>query len=117
MGLYNFQRRFVPFILSGAKTHTIRAYRKHPDKPGNMLHLYTGLRTKQAQLLMRRPCVKVEDISISDSGDIFIDGNQLDDGEREGLARRDGFESFTDMAAFWKGRTPFHGHVIHWKGE
>lgn len=50
MGLYNFQKRFVPFILSGAKTHTIRALRAHPDKPGDTLHLYTGLRQKGAKL-------------------------------------------------------------------
>lgn len=24
MGLYNFKKQFVPFILSGEKTHTIR---------------------------------------------------------------------------------------------
>jgi hypothetical protein len=34
MGLYNFQRRFLSHILAGQKTYTIRAIRKHPDKPG-----------------------------------------------------------------------------------
>jgi uncharacterized protein YqfB (UPF0267 family) len=43
MGLYNFQPRFVPFILSGEKTRTIRSVRKNPDKPGDMLYLYRGL--------------------------------------------------------------------------
>jgi uncharacterized protein YqfB (UPF0267 family) len=38
MGLYNFQSRFVPKILAGEKTHTIRAVRANPDKPGNVLH-------------------------------------------------------------------------------
>lgn len=64
MGLYNFKEQFVPFILSGAKTHTIRAVRRHPDKPGNTLYLYTGLRTKKAKLLMCVDCVKVERIEI-----------------------------------------------------
>jgi len=49
VGLYNFRERFAPFILSGKKTHTIRAVRIHPDKPGNILYLYTGLRTKKGQ--------------------------------------------------------------------
>lgn len=119
MGLYNFQKRFVPFILSGAKKHTIRATRKNPDKPGNTLHLYTGLRTKNTQLLMRVSCVKVEEIVIrsleSSMFDVFVDGNELNLDELERLARADGFQSWSDMAAFWQGRLPFHGQIIHWK--
>ncbi len=44
MGLYNFKARFVPFVLDGSKTHTIRAKRRYPAKPGDTLYLYTGLR-------------------------------------------------------------------------
>lgn len=122
MGLYNFQSRFVPKILSGEKKHTIRATRANPDKAGNMLHLYTGLRQKGARLLMRVPCVKVEEIEIKDGafGDenhasVTIDGVKLDRGERESLARRDGFANFEEMIQFWRGRLPFKGHIIHWK--
>jgi hypothetical protein len=138
VGLYNFQKRFVPFILSGEKTHTIRATRAHPDKPGNTLHLYTGLRQrgpiiqklasgevvreKMAKLLMRVPCVKVEEIEIRDGafGDenhasVIIDGVTLDRGERETLARRDGFPNFEEMIQFWRGRLPFRGQIIHWR--
>jgi hypothetical protein len=121
MGLYNFQRRFIPFILSGEKTHTIRARRANPDKPGNTLHLYTGLRQKGAKPLLRVPCVKVEEISInSRSGDpahcrVEIDGQFLDRSEKEALARRDGFKDFAEMLDFWEGRLPFKGHIIHWR--
>lgn len=58
MGLYNFKERFITHILDGSKTHTIRPERSRPDKPGDTLHLYTGLRHKGAQLLMRVPCVE-----------------------------------------------------------
>lgn len=118
MGLYNFQKRFVPMILTGEKTHTIRSIRAHPDKPGNTLHLYTGLRQKGAQLLMRVPCVKVEDIVIDSWGIIFIDGIELSCTEREALAVRDGFKDFAEMMHFWmfpKNRIPFRGHILHWK--
>lgn len=118
MGLYEFQKQFVPFILSGEKTHTIRSVRANPDKPGDTLHLYTGLRRKGARLLMRVPCVKVERILITPGGVIRIDGEYLDDSERELLARRDGFADFASMLAFWqkpKNRLPFHGHIIHWR--
>ncbi len=116
MGLYNFQSRFVPKILAGEKTHTIRAVRANPDKPGNVLHLYTGLRHKGARLLMRVLCVKVEEIEISPLY-VKIDGVVLGDSEEEALARRDGFANFADMMAFWEERLPFRGHVLHWKTE
>ena len=128
MGLYNFQKRFVPFILSGAKQHTIRATRKNPDKVGNTAHLFTGLRTKQAMLLGRYPITKIEDIEICAGCDcheplddcpelpkVVIAGDELSNDECEKLARLDGFESFEDMATFWEGRLPFKGTVTHWK--
>lgn len=125
MGLYNFQKRFVPFILSGAKRHTIRATRRHPDKVGNLAHLYTGLRTKKTQLLGRFPITRIEEIEISAGCDcdvveckasprIFVAGVELDNDERENLARLDGFQNFSEMKAFWKGRLPFKGEIIHW---
>ncbi|SRR6266699_1353856 len=119
MGIYNFEPRFVQSILSGAKTHTIRAVRIHPDKPGNTLHLYTGLRTKKARLLIRVPCVKIEDITIADLRPpaIWINDEQLSYDEEEALARRDGFSDFAEMIKFWrepKNRLPFRGHIIYW---
>jgi hypothetical protein len=130
MGLYNFQTRFCPMILAGTKTHTIRAVRAHPDKPGNTMHLYTGLRTKKAKLLMRVPCIKIEDIEIwsnieeidltgftVDVG-VKIDGILLDESEAHAFARRDGFSDFYDMLKFWltpKSRLPFKGHIIYWE--
>ena len=122
MGLYNFQKRFVPKIRSGAKTHTIRAFRAHPDKPGNTLHLYTGLRHKGAELLMRVPCVAVGEIEIDACGHecncdpfVAIDGVELTASERDALAVRDGFEDFEEMLDFWAGRLPFKGHIVYWK--
>ena len=72
MGLYNFQRRFVPKILAGENTHTIRGVRANPDKPGNILHLYTGLRRKGATLLMRVPCGTSR--SLQGAGILLYDG-------------------------------------------
>ena len=117
MGLYNFKERFVEPILTGRKNHTIRATRKHPDKPGNIMHLYTGLRTKNARLLMRRPCVKVEEIVIDHecSMQVYVNGVELDRDERERLAVADGFKDFAEMRAFWNGRTPFKGNIFHWE--
>ena len=117
MGLYNFQRRFVPKIKSGEKKHTIRAERVNPDEPGDTMHLYTGLRTKKAELLMRVPCVKVEKIVITNTPlrRIVIDDVLLDLDEEDAFAQRDGFDNFADMMEFWRGRLPFRGHVYHWR--
>lgn len=132
MGLYNFRPQFVQKIVEGKKMHTIRAIRVHPDKPGNVLHLYTGLRTKKAKLIARVKCTSIQEIRIEMQlyagkgilarGLIFpqviIDGVYLEPDEKESLARRDGFESFADMIRFWrepKNRLPFKGHIIHWR--
>jgi hypothetical protein len=118
MGLYNFKSRFAPRILDGSKTHTIRPLRAIADKPGNTLHLYTGLRTKSARLLMRVPCARIEAIEIIQVDGhpyIFIEGIGLDHSEKEAFARRDGFENFDDFMSFWNGRLPFKGQIVHWK--
>ena len=141
MGLYNFKPQFVPFILDGTKTHTIRGERKHIDMPGRTMHLYTGLRHKGAQLLMRVRCVKVEFVRIEtdyrvrigsridsenpdDIGGAGVPGGfiELDQAEKNALAWRDGFrppgdpeQAFNLMMEFWRGRLPFEGHIYHWK--
>lgn len=115
MGLYGFKAQFVPHILNGSKTHTIRAKRKYPDKAGNKLHLYVGLRQPNARCLMRPICTKVEEIEISTRKNVTIDGIMLTCDELEQLARRDGFESHARMMMFWEGRLPFKGHIIHWR--
>lgn len=114
MGLYNFKPRFVDAILSGAKTHTIRATRKHADVPGRTMHLYVGLRQKGARLLMRRRCVRVQDVEITALG-VTIDGVDLDQDELDALARSDGFpHGWPQMLSFWTGRLPFVGNIYHW---
>lgn len=76
MGLYNFKKQFVPYVLDGSKTHTIRAERKHQDKPGNTMHHYYGLRTKHCEFLLRAPCVKVQPIGIY-RAQVWLDGEEL----------------------------------------
>ena len=129
MGLYNFKARFVPMVESGEKTHTIREKRKYPSKAGETLHLYTGLRTKQARRIFSATCLKTEPIEIRRRVnmradveqvvlyDVIIGDQKLAGDEIEAFARRDGFTDFADMMAFWrkeKRRFPWRGDVIHW---
>ena len=123
MGLYNFKSRFEAPILDGTKKHTIRAKRTRPDKPGDTLHLYVGLRHAGARCLMRPTCTAVRDIEIEILPEIFlgyagpvirIDGEAISLDECECLARADGFNDFAEMMSFWDGQLPFKGDLIHW---
>lgn len=40
---------------------------------------------------------------------------ELDEGEREVLARRDGFDAFAEMMQYWDGKLPWYGHIFHWR--
>ncbi len=132
MGLFNFKQQFVPLILNGSKQHTIRAERKHVDKPGDTMHLYTGLRQKGARLLMRVPCVLVEPISIEtrlikprdgvEYSPVLIYAGEdqaanripLSPTEAVRLALADGFPHWQAFAEYWGDQLPFRGHIYHW---
>lgn len=136
--LLGFKRQFVPFVLDGSKTHTIRGERKHPPVVGQRCDCYVDARQRTMRLLGRWRCVKVERIEIHEDGfhggfQIFIEGIRLDPHERNELAWRDGFRgvakshAFELMMRFWMkthDRTQrskpvtepfvFSGHIIHW---
>lgn len=127
MGAYNFKPQFESDIMSDLKRHTIRAKRKNPDKPGNLLSLFVGMRTKKCRLLKRRRCVRVRDILIYERGDgslgVVVDQMELGCYEKELLAMSDGFPHFGAMSAFWKhehrreGPLDFAGDLIHWESD
>lgn len=68
------------------------------------------------QLLFRSRCTRIETITIdaSTTGMVTVSGIPLDPDERELLAQHDGFENWDEMLAFWEGRLPFKGKIIHW---
>lgn len=111
---YSFQKQFVPFVESGAKTHTIRGKRKHRPKPGQPFYGYYAMRTKQCRKIIQSVIMKVEDIEIH-QWTVRVNHEILFSDECEQLAKRDGFSNFKEMMKFWKGRLPFFGHIIHWK--
>lgn len=127
MGLYNFRPGFVPHVLDGSKRHTIRLPRRHQDRPGSLMHLFTGLRQPGAKLLFRAPCVRVEPIAITEDGRLILDGSDLSEWEKDQLAWSDGFRTdcpyrlgaFTLMFRFWRitHQLPFEGFIFHWDYE
>ncbi len=105
MPAYNFQRQFVPMILDGSKPHTIRRRRKRPTRVGDMLMLYTGMRTKQCKLIAISECVKITPIDIwIQASTILINGVAIGDDEMFALIERDGFkrENYKEFFQFFK---------------
>jgi hypothetical protein len=126
VGLYDFKKRFVPRIRKRTKLHTIRGVRKYPDKPGDLMYLYHGLRTKKAKRIAVVECVKVEpiriemeypdaEVALSWEVLVYVNDIWLTDDEVEALARADGFRNWEEMVLFWDGRLPFEGFIYHWK--
>lgn len=125
MVAYSFQPRFVEPIRQGLKTQTIRMKGLKPHvRPGQMMQLYTGMRTPQCRrILPDVTCLEVMPIRIGfETGEIrnvWTDGIPVMD--LDAFAIRDGFADAVDMWAFWCDHYPaavaeggFHGVVIEW---
>lgn len=125
MVAYSFQRQFADPILIGRKTHTVRGERKRHARAGELLHLYTGMRTKQCRLVARATCDKVEPIGLyfgrrPASDWVMIAGCVLDRPPLlDAFAYRDGFEHWGALRTFWLRHhgelAPFQGFIIHWR--
>ena len=122
MALINFQSQFAKAVEDGIKRQTIRAHRKHPIKTGEMLHLYTGCRTKKARKLKSIICLSVQNIIISElQYEVQIPGEKgfapvhyLPCLDR--FAQADGFKNWILMIR-WFANThglPFEGTLIKW---
>lgn len=116
MPALNFQSRFAAKVLDGTKPGTIRAKRKRPIKVGDRLYLYTGQRTKHSRKLKEVVCHGVFDIVITKS-DILINGIALYESMKEGFARLDGFNSYSEFLQFFTARGDFNGDHIVWSEE
>lgn len=112
----NFQAAFVPDILSGRKTQTIR--RTARCKTGDELQLYAGQRTKSCSLIGLATCAICEPITIAD-GYIAAGTWRLPSGDAEHIARIDGFSDAGRMRDWFRdryGELPFMGYRIMWSG-
>jgi hypothetical protein len=120
MSQYNFRSSFVPYIENGEIQLTVRTKRKRQLCPGELLYLYTGLRTPRSKLIFRATCKKVQSIIVrppkdgENDADVQVDGIVLSPHEMDLLARLGGFSSFAAMMHFWDGKSVFEGDVIHW---
>ena len=101
MPLYNFKKRFADDVESGKKLQTIRRRRKRPTVAGEMLHLYTGLRTKVSRLLRRALCTRVLPVEVHWHG-VKVGPEWIAEEEKDAFARADGFADYEDFHRFWR---------------
>ena len=122
MVAYSFKAFFAAQIEAGTKRQTIRSHRRRHARPGELVQLYVGMRTKQCRKI--RPdvrCTRIGEVYI-DVGAVAIDGLQVDGRqlsleEAEDFAKADGFVSLSEMHAFWlkeHGEGRFAGVIIYW---
>lgn len=123
MPALNFQARFAPLVESGKKCQTIRKHRNdgRDPKPGDVLYLYTGMRTKKCRKLAEVRCTSVTEIRMGYLFSISIDRglgfHPLNKRQRRELAKRDGFHD-AGLMLTWFDKTyslPFEGLLIRWR--
>lgn len=125
MVAYSFKRRFVPAILSGRKTHTIRAERAGRSRhvrPGETIQHYVGMRTRQCQKVGTATCWRVIPIRIVATlaaPRVEVCRRRIDCVPGlDRFAQADGFVDWRDMLAFWRTEHPevreFDGVMICW---
>ena len=112
-----FNKKFVEPILAKTKKHTLREDLHNRWKPGMMMNMATGVRTKNYNQFEKDFCRSVQQIEIppfSMQKDyiIKVDGRILSVDEMHYLSYNDGFNEFVEFVAwFSKG---FKGKIIHW---
>lgn len=123
MVAYSFNPRFIVPIRSGRKHQTIRLPRKRHARPGEMIQIYSGMRTKNCQKIIADPrCTAVRLIRLeidTRSLGVEIEGIRLRGPDILKFAVADGFDTVYDMAAFWADHHPdvrnFEGVLIQWE--
>lgn len=115
MPAYNFKKQFEDDVEKGHKRQTIRPKRKRPTKPGDLLYLYTGMRTKTCRKLRTDFCLSVTPIVIYPHH-VKLNETFVEMGSVENLAQSDGFETSTEFFRFFEKQYgfPFEGELIKW---
>jgi len=115
MVAYSFQPRFVDSIRASAKRQTMRNRRRRHARPGETVHLYTGLRSNRCRLIGTATCTRVAAVALDfDKNEIVVGASHIDMAEAlDRFARADGFAHWDDLRG-WFADT--HDAVAKWSG-
>lgn len=121
--ILSFKEIFVPAIVAGTKPHSIRAGFRW--RAGMSIQFYQGsyhqkrnkFRPDAVATSVQQVHFKLE-IRVAPTADpiVLVDDRRLTPEERKGLAMRDGFSSYHELARFIDQLygLPFTGQLIHW---
>lgn len=120
-------------LVEGKKLHTIRKGKRF--KQGDLCHIFTGLRTRQAKKYGVTECLGAQHIIIRFDNTtaaqaenkkinpelvevkVWVEGRALSPNEIETLAKNDGLKLEEFKRWFWKstnrGEADFEGQIIH----
>lgn len=105
--------------LPDPKRQTIRAERARHARPGEIVQLYCGMRTKQCFKIGEARCVSVDSIVIGvKKKKLEIMRYAPNPISIDAFAKADGFNDLDDMHAFWlkeHGVGMFRGVLIKWE--
>jgi hypothetical protein len=120
MVAYSFNRIFVPHIEARTKLQTVRPDRKRHAREGEIVQLYTGMRTRYCRLIGEPTCASVAPITLDFETDrVMVGGSVYQTADNlEWFAHIDGFPSWRFLCEFWAVNHPgvpiFSGVMIRW---
>jgi hypothetical protein len=129
MTTLNFKPQFAAAIRDGRKRQTIRPYGKRSIRPGDTLHLYTGLRSRKSERLGVATCTEKLQVRIDPvKRRVHLETGcnragvrtltLLSPEQADKLAKADGFGMPDEFFGFFEqtyGRSVFYGHLYRWR--
>lgn len=132
--LLGFHQQFRDPILLGTKIHSMREDKTNRWKAGRDIHFATGVRTKACEIFMRDKCRATQKVQMTVTkiqrtpdkahyfAEIRIDGKDLGQIYCELLAKNDGFQSLSEMFAWFFDLNSLEDNIpqsvtrklIHW---
>jgi len=118
--IVSYKEKFKQKIIDGIKKHTLRTKSKRLYKPGGLLHMSTGVRTKNQNMFQRSECKSVQQVEMHLLSQInqliiIVDGVILHDKTVIEFIKNDGFDFREDFIEwFFSDSKVWEGECIHW---